>query len=396
MVPAMLPPSLPIPNPLYANEVGTFAEDSVVRRLPEIARRTIAENQLDPHRMDLMEVLIDEIGTGTLGRVDEPEAADGAAWRRYVDPYLGSTWRDAPWFFVETYFYRRVLAATGYSQPGERHGIDPFAEQKALALEDSLELAARLGETLAEPLALLGASLWSNQVDLSLWPAGEAASETRTRAVLAVGRDAQLLVNDRDSVLDQLERARSVHFVLDNAGAELVADLALAAAVLARGARVTLHAKPHPTFVSDTTLPDLNATIDRLAATDSAAQHLVEILAAARSRRALKFTAHPFWVSPLPFWQCPPDLVSELRAADLIIVKGDANYRRLLGDRHWEETTPFSSIVRPPAPLVALRTSKAEVMAGVSQEAIDHARTVDPEWLVNGQWGLIQYAPAAS
>lgn len=396
MVPAMLPPSLPIPDPLCANEAGTFAADSVVRRLPEIARRTMAENQLDSHRINRMETLIDEIGTGTVGPVDESAAADADAWRRYVDPHLGSTWLDAPWFFVETYFYRRVLAATGYSQPGRRRGIDPFAEQKALALESSLELAARLGETLNEPWALLGASLWSNQVDLSLWPAGEAAADTRTKAVLAAGRESQLVVNDGETVLEELGGARSVHLVLDNAGAELVADLALAATVLARGARVTLHAKPHPTFVSDTTLRDLNTTINRLRVTDSAAHHIAEILATALSRRALTFTAHPFWVSPLPFWQAPPDLVSQLRAADLIIVKGDANYRRLLGDRHWEKTTPFSSIVRPPAPLVALRTSKAEVMAGISQKAIDRARSVDPEWLVNGRWGLIQHARAAS
>jgi uncharacterized protein with ATP-grasp and redox domains len=392
----MLPPTLPLPESLHANEAGTFAEDSVVRRLPEIARRTIAENRLDSRRIDLVEELACEIPDATLTLVDEPEAPDAADWASYIEPYLSANWLDAPWFLVETYFYRRLLAATGYSQPGERCGVDPFAQQKALALDGAIDLAGRLGEALDEPWALLGASLWSNQVDLSLWPACEAGSDARPNAVLALGRETHHLVNDTKTALDQLERAGSVHFVLDNAGAELVADLTLAAAVLQHGGEAVIHAKPHPTFVSDATLKDLDSTITRLASTNSSAARIADVLVAARRQELLRFTTHPFWVSPLPFWECPSDLVSELRNADLIIVKGDANYRRLLGDLHWDPTTPFSSIVRPPAPLVALRTAKSEVMAGVSRWDVDRARNADPDWMVNGQWGLIQYAPATS
>lgn len=396
IVSAMFPPLLPIPAPLRGNETGTFAEDSVIRRLPEIARRTLAENDLPQSRIDMVESLATEIGTGAIEFIDEPEAPDAADWRGYVTPFAGVSWVDAPWFFVETYFYRRLLAATGFSQPGGRQGVDPFAQQKALALNAALDLAARLGETLNRPAALLAASLWSNQVDLSLWPAGGADSEASTRAVLAVGRESQLLADDTTAVLTALEKANSVHIVLDNAGAELVADLALAAVVLKRGGEVVMHAKPHPTFVSDTTVPDLDATIARLATGNSPATRITEVLEPARGRGALQFTSHPFWVSPLPFWECPPDLVAKLSKADLIIVKGDANYRRLLGDRHWEPTASFTSVVRPPAPLVALRTSKAEVMAGLDQHVVDRTSADDSQWLVNGKWGLIQYAPGTS
>ena len=101
---------------------------------------------------------------------------------------------------------------------------------------------------------------------------------------------------------------------------------------------------------------------------------------------------HPFWVSPLPFWECPADLVDTLAAADIVLSKGDANYRRLLGDLHWDPTTPFEDIVRPLQPIVALRTSKSMVGAGISPETVARATGTDPEWMSNGQWGMIQVA----
>jgi hypothetical protein len=46
----------------------------------------------------------------------------------------------------------------------------------------------------------------------------------------------------------------------------------------------------------------------------------------------------------------------------MVFVKGDANYRRLLGDRTWPLDTPFSDVVSYfPVPVCALRTLKAEV-----------------------------------
>jgi hypothetical protein len=79
--------------------------------------------------------------------------------------------------------------------------------------------------------------------------------------------------------------------------------------------------------------------------------------------------------------------------ADLLISKGDANYRRLLGDRHWPFTIPFEEVMAyVPTRLLALRTLKAEVAAGLSQNQVDRLNETDPDWLVNGRWGLIQFA----
>ena len=386
----MLKPILPLPDHLRGNEAGTFTEDSVVRRLPEIARKTIEDNDLDPHRRERVAELADEIGHGVIVRVDEPEAPDLMDWQRYVDRYEGQRWVDVPWFFAETYFYRRLLAATGYSHPGPRRGVDPFTVQKEQALAGSLDLAAELGDRLDDIATLLGASLWANRVDLSLWRAGV---DTGARATAAVGYDeSRLLVDDSAAAIRYLERDElNLHVILDNSGAELIADLAVAAHVLERHGKVTIHVKPHPTFVSDVTLPDLEETVETLSAEKTAAKRIATAIRNAGN--AVQLATHPFWVSPLPFWECPESVVDHLSDADLVVVKGDANYRRLLGDLHWDPTTPFDEIVRPLQPLVALRTTKALVAAGIAAEVVEHASTTDPDWLTNGEWGVIQFVP---
>jgi hypothetical protein len=99
-----------------------------------------------------------------------------------------------------------------------------------------------------------------------------------------------------------------------------------------------------------------------------------------------------FWTSPLAFWEIPDTLKNDLSAANLIVIKGDANYRRLLGDRHWDFSTNFADIVSYfSVPIVALRTLKSEVVAGLKPEVIEELAKSDSDWLTNGQWGVIQF-----
>ena len=105
----------------------------------------------------------------------------------------------------------------------------------------------------------------------------------------------------------------------------------------------------------------------------------------------LVLRTHRFNASSLFYFQLPDDLRAELAGMDLVLVKGDANYRRLLGDAHWPSTTAFADAVAYfPAPVAALRTLKGEIIVGLPPGEAERLAGEDPAWLVNGQRGVIQ------
>ena len=416
MTPLPKRPALPIPPPLRGEEHGSFAYHTVTTRLPRIARRVLAENDFPAETVERLEQLIGEIPHGSIRPLQDGRTVDGEAWERYVAPYIGQSWLAVPWFFTENYFYRRILEATGYFAPrGEAgSGRDPFAPHKAQSLagdwEEITALAARLAgwrspeasaskpELRAGPLReLFLAALWGNQGDLSMWPSGGTQPQRPQEA------DA-VLVDDTEQVVAHLEHALAlgggtgvvIYFLVDNAGNELAGDLALADFLLDAGiaARVVFHLKPHPVFVSDAMPADVVALAAALAGGETAPLRAWgrRIKAAFAADRLLLETDY-FWTSPLAAWQMPDALHARLGAADLVISKGDANYRRLLGDRHWAYTAPFAGAVSYfPAPLVALRTLKSEAVAGLDPQRVAALRKSDPGWLSSGRYGLIQFA----
>ncbi len=401
-------PKLPLPPSLFGSDAGSFTEFTVTQRMPAIARRVIIENNFSPEINTRLERLATELPTRYLQPLVNDTDADFPAWDTYLQAYKGQRWIDVPWFFAETYFYRLILEITDYFRPGIWQGVDPFQLQKSQGLEASLDSTILLctqvnkwledSETDASPnqialTALLYFALWGNRVDLSLWSAFE---DDRSRFDIQ-NQLAHILVNDAPQISELLTLCQGgrVDFVLDNAGFELVCDLCLVDFLLSSSLvnQVYLHLKPHPTFVSDAMIKDVHDTKSFLAATSdqhvtSFAQRLGEHIASGR----LVLSEDYFWTSPLAFWEIPTSLNNELSNASLVIVKGDANYRRLLGDRHWDLTTSFADIVCYfPAPIVALRTLKSEVAVGLKSEVIKKVGKSDHSWLTNGQWGVIQF-----
>jgi hypothetical protein len=88
----------------------------------------------------------------------------------------------------------------------------------------------------------------------------------------------------------------------------------------------------------------------------------------------------------------PDDLRAEFAAATLTLFKGDLNYRRLVGDRLWPPTTPFTAATGyAPGPVAALRTLKSDVVTGLSP-ATEAALVAAEEqrWRTSGTHALIQ------
>lgn len=415
-------PEYPIPEPLRGEEPGSFAQSTVAVRLPDIGRRTLAENDFPPEVAGRLQALIDDLPEGRVRHLQDRDAPDWKAWETYCSPHLGQTWLQVPWFFAETYFYRRLLEATGYFTSGPGEGRDPFLYQKRLGLESSEEIIDRLSadlEARKEELAALTSeeriaplqdlftmNLWGNQADLSIWPVGS-PSQPRDAKDAPNPASSRLVVDDSAAIaahlLQPLQKpqgrraeASRIDFLLDNAGLELVNDLLLADALLGSGLarEVRLHAKVHPTFVSDAMPSDVLSTFDFLLRRAApASRRLGMRLYHWLQEGRLRLRSDLYWNSPLPGWQLPPDLRDELAGSDLIISKGDANYRRLLGDRHWPLETPLAGIVAYlPAPLAVLRVCKSELAVGLEEGQAAQLTAEDPQWMVNGNWGMIQFA----
>jgi uncharacterized protein with ATP-grasp and redox domains len=244
--------------------------------------------------------------------------------------------------------------------------------------------------------ALLHYCVWGNRADLSYTKVAEA---TGGRIVVSSER-ANLLVDDTEAVLAYIQTFNTsggrIDFICDNAGTELLLDLALVYFLLGFDwtTQITLHVKAHPTFVSDATPADIELT---LAAIRSQAAPEFAVLAAGLEsyyeQQRLRIQADIFWNSSRFFWEIPPALGAQLSQAWLVIIKGDANYRRLLGDsRCWPTTLPAAQAIPYfPAPFVALRTLKSDPIVGLTRDQVEKLDQQDVEWRVNGQRGMIQF-----
>ncbi len=403
----MIRPKLTIPEPLRGSDPDSFARNTVIVRLPNILRRILAENDFSPPIVRKLESLIEEIPYAQIKQLDDSRAPDALQWAQFIEPHLDLNWLQIPWFLAETYLYRRVLDITGYFEPGNGYRVDPFAYQKQTGLETahgaitSLSAQLDLGDKQSNKIfdlftTLLMIDLWGNQVDMSLWPADQ--GDHPLHADLQTSQS-HILVNDTNDVVDylagQMDQPLRIDFIVDNAGFELVCDLALTDFFLSStlASIIVLHLKYHPTFVSDAITKDVTQTINFLATNfQPNIKSLGQRLQTHLDTNRLRLQNDLFWTSPLSFWDMPARVRQDLSQSHLIISKGDANYRRLLGDRCWPYTTAFADIVNYlPRPLLALRTLKSEVAAGFKPEQIKILEEQDPNWLTNGKRGVIQF-----
>jgi hypothetical protein len=212
--------------------------------------------------------------------------------------------------------------------------------------------------------------LWGNATDLSLLTNMTyediqklQGSEARKAA------EKNILINNLPQVFALLKKAqaegkkeRRVDFVLDNAGFELYVDLVLAGYLLNTGlaTNVVLRPKSIPWFVSDVLPGDFAGLLSALASPKAffeapteeekvaektpaplpakAAEDLLFVFqdwATLHSEGQLTIRPNRYWTAGGSFWRLPheaPELHEDLKEAELVIFKGDLNYRKLTGD----------------------------------------------------------------
>ena len=132
--------------------------------------------------------------------------------------------------------------------------------------------------------------------------------------------------------------------------------------------------KNQPWFVSDTMPSDFDWVLDEMcsgAKNDLKPCENADItsILVKYGEKWKEYIEKDIWsIHPDPFWTYPHDfsmmkadaniLYKTLSEANLLIFKGDLNYRKLVGDLKWNPTDTFKESLQGfhPAPLVALRT----------------------------------------
>ncbi|KAI9824759.1 MAG: hypothetical protein M1832_001587 [Thelocarpon impressellum] len=374
---------------------------------------------------------------------------------------LGSpTWFNVPWLFAECYLYRRMSTLFALSKHWKNY--DVFSRQKLSTFRSSrpavLELAAKYHElilklgkveiTSGEGERLLFTDmaetcLWGNATDLSLLTSLTYEDIQKLQGAEARKKaEKNIIVNDVPAAYEVLKGAREkggnterrVDIVLDNAGFELYVDLVLAGYLLSADLATTivLHPKSIPWFVSDVLPDDFAAILGVLADpkgfyesasgddgnTDKRPQPLTDKEAENLSflfehwselHREGKLIIRPnrFWTHGGSYWRLPATesrLFEDLRSSELVIFKGDLNYRKLVGDAVWDATTPFAEAIGPLGPgsgmrTLALRTCKADTVAGLPPGEDERLRATEGgggdgearKWAWSGKWAVVQF-----
>ena len=379
------------PKDIVSNVRGSFAWSVLHDRHPAIIQQASAALPYPPHIRKALETLQSELGA-TIQPL-RTESHDTDLWARWGRDYIGENWYDVPFLWAESFFYRKLLEAVEYFQPGPWNAIDQFAPQKSAELHDlalDKDLVA-LGRLQILPLseqitAALDAALWGNRADLGFLLSDPSAAHNKQAGAL--------VADDGDALRGLLTSGDldRVCLVADNAGRELISDLILIDLLLKANLvrTVDLHLKPQPYYVSDATTADLLACLQRISQADET-RPVAERLFLAVADGRLLINAHPFYCEPLTYHDRPADLSKEFAKAGLVILKGDLNYRRLVGDRDWPNTFSFAQAAAYfPTKVATLRILKSDVVIGLNADNVQALDDDDPSWRKSGTHGLVQ------
>lgn len=216
-----------------------------------------------------------------------------------------------------------------------------------------------------------------------------------------------LLADDTDNIVDFIlannKKSKRFDILLDNSSVEIISDLVLTDFLLRNALfdEIHLHAKCYSWFVSDVTPNDFEFTLTQLQGNNSYAINLfLKRLRKYMEEKKLIFVTDPFWTLPYShneMKRLAPKLYAELEICDAILLKGDLHYRKLVGDLDWPLGTPYTSAIRDffPTTLIVIRTLKSDLAVQLNEDDanLKEIRQKDQNWMVSGNYGIIQFVP---
>ncbi|KAK4141686.1 DUF89 domain protein [Dichotomopilus funicola] len=447
------------PREVWTSDEGTMARETALTRWPKIMQTMIddvettfsqsenAEHVGEGRRIQAsLRIMKEEImGDKPLHPLNSDGGADIEGYNAQLAGFGHITWHNCPWMFAECYLYRFVQTLFARSQLWRNYDI--FARQKLSAFLASHAAVEELSErymSLAESLTtnpdpkaaelafteLTSIALWGNATDLSLHPDINDQSKLQSlQGTHTIQNQDRIVSNDLPAVWAYLSRNQAqpqsqhqqskeeapkkhIAIILDNTGFELFTDLlhTLLLLDLHLATTITLHVKSIPWFVSDVLPHDIPVLLSALTnstlfPTSMIANPAVQAVAG-RLREGfdtgkVKVKEDGFWTTGYGFEEMEgraPGLWGELRGSEVVVFKGDLNYRKLVGDRRWGYGTPFreaiGSLGRGGMKILALRTNKADVCVGVDGEVLERVEREAPggEWVRNGRYAVISFS----
>lgn len=403
-----------------ASEKGSFAEFTVKNRFPKIYGEYCSGTY-----NEFESLKIDDVFNTTNNEFNFRDFADCLI--SSVNTKIGSDFSsnttlhdffyNAPFFEAEVLFYHALLAQKKYfetkfdffatekndSVMGSKESFIEHLDSLVTSIDSSDKKTNEVKDNSKERDELINAihyCLSANTSDLSQLNAKERFDYT-TKDIKILHDDSIVLYNYLSKNEKPFER---FDIICDNAGKELFSDLYLACYFLCKKyvKKVVFHLKSYPYFVSDATKLDFGFLVNSMmsAGTGEGAKKCSKFI----QSKMIEIKDDYFWTKPLPFLALErenKDLFNQLKTSDLIILKGDLNYRRLIEDKNWTYTDSFEDRTKDVfgnAPILAPRVLKSDVLIGISDAAYFQGKSTDKFYASpdqcfkgNGKWAVIHF-----
>jgi uncharacterized protein with ATP-grasp and redox domains len=368
--------------PITAEREDSFARLTVEKRFPKIIA-DIKKHNPGKYEQELDAILEDKF----IRQVKLPDS-EKTNWEDFFKEYENESWYKTPFFFLELYFYKRINILF--------RDEDPFRKSKQedlianpLFLKQVDSFYSQLDQASLRDVILL--SLWGNKADLSLLNRIDQTSKNATFS------DDNLLIDHSADIEAKLKStSKRIDIVLDNAGIELLTDLIFVDYILKQFkiSEVVLHFKSEPVFVSDALIHDFYDLLEFISTNNSLAslKQLVINIKSGISENRIIINSNFIWGQPVHLYKPEFGFEYLFDNTNLIILKGDANYRRILGDKNIPFTTSDSILDGVYSKnIAAFRTLKSEIIIHISEEIINNISNFSNQWCINGSKGVVYY-----
>ncbi|KAG7375354.1 hypothetical protein PHYPSEUDO_001687 [Phytophthora pseudosyringae] len=355
---------------VWSNEPGSFARLGFTHRYPALVRDCVELNgarfssKQRERLLQLAQELEHDAEFPLPSTLNVEPGATTAEWEKMLTG-KGYRWHNAPWFLAGMYMFHHILLIADYYTTG----VDPFHASKVTELEQEPPwrlLQAAVGLSAQEEAAsvsrrdqlkqFMKRSRWGNKADECYKEVKDTVSGDDASLVFD---DKLLLVDHSAKTISYLEKKATELGNAKTVGVAYINDNSDTAGFGARRSPVDSRVMRQ----GDNERED--GAHSKMRARE--VQALGTRLAGYVQTEQLVVRPDIFWNRYKFYWEMPTELQSRLAdEATLVIIKGDLNYRRLLGDRLWAPSTPINEVVPYfPAAYVSFRTMKSTLVAGV-------------------------------